>query len=426
MILCFKFQSRNCHSSMEALPARLQSSANDGPDVLTELRQRLASGPADSEEEYTITSRAPPKPHGSTNTGMAEATSATLRIKRPVFTLRTRLKLRQEAELSSPLSGSGEVRAGTHVHILQTRVLPEGTERACISLSGHDEMLGWVSMYLDGQQNLIGEAEAFAAHMASLTAAIEGKNVEDSNYLETAAPNSLSDMHTGNPTLDVTSRVKKKKKALPKFGGGGETCHACKKTAYQAERVQVASYFFHLDCVRCSDCGQRLNSNYSIAINNEGVDCLYCPIHAPAHRSEESAADRIKDEETSKPTDRQMFNLPVAATQSTAATATTVAATAGTVAAAAAAAAATTTVPATSSQRASLDVVKLPSSHANAASFSSEAAAPTKESRFGGTCPPMARGAEQASWAFSLLAMLGFIGRAPCLAQLAELWQTRG
>lgn len=74
---------------------------------------------------------------------------------------------------------------------------------------------------------------------------------------------------------------KKKKKMLPTFGGGGEKCQACGKTAYQAERAQVDSCFFHVDCLRCAECGPslRLGPEYGLAANAKGVICLYCATH---------------------------------------------------------------------------------------------------------------------------------------------------
>jgi hypothetical protein len=51
--------------------------------------------------------------------------------------------------------------------------------------------------------------------------------------------------------------------------------------AYQAERVQVESYFFHVTCMRCAKCGpsRHLGSEYGLAANAEGVVCLYCAEH---------------------------------------------------------------------------------------------------------------------------------------------------
>ena len=71
------------------------------------------------------------------------------------------------------------------------------------------------------------------------------------------------------------------KKKLPTFGGGGEKCQACGKNAYQAERTQVGSYFFHVSCMRCAKCGpsRHLGSEYGLAANAEGVICLYCAEH---------------------------------------------------------------------------------------------------------------------------------------------------
>eukprot|EP00310_Coccolithus_braarudii_P002609 CAMPEP_0183375430 /NCGR_PEP_ID=MMETSP0164_2-20130417/117339_1 /TAXON_ID=221442 /ORGANISM="Coccolithus pelagicus ssp braarudi, Strain PLY182g" /LENGTH=138 /DNA_ID=CAMNT_0025552597 /DNA_START=9 /DNA_END=422 /DNA_ORIENTATION=+ len=42
------------------------------------------------------------------------------------------------------------------------------------------------------------------------------------------------------------------------YGGGGETCDACGKTVYIAERVLANRCTFHKDCLKCSACGKRL------------------------------------------------------------------------------------------------------------------------------------------------------------------------
>ena len=88
----------------------------------------------------------------------------------PTFVLRTTLKLRTRPELTSDLAGTGTVRAGARVRVLASSKLNDGTERRCLALEGHTEPLGWVSAYVNGQANLLTDAEAQAAKVALLMA----------------------------------------------------------------------------------------------------------------------------------------------------------------------------------------------------------------------------------------------------------------
>jgi len=71
-----------------------------------------------------------------------------------VFTVRNKLKMRADAELNS--DQAGEVRAGTRVHILEQRILADGTVRARLALEGQTAALGWASTVnkADGQNTL--------------------------------------------------------------------------------------------------------------------------------------------------------------------------------------------------------------------------------------------------------------------------------
>lgn len=113
---------------------------------------------------------------------------------------------------------AGELRAGSRVHVLESATLPDGRERRRLAYEGHDETLGWVSAFVHGEPNLLTEAEALAAHAASLAAAVTGT-------ARSPAPPPLSPQRS--------------KKKMPSFGGGGERCQSCGKIAYQAERMQV-------------------------------------------------------------------------------------------------------------------------------------------------------------------------------------------
>jgi hypothetical protein len=71
-----------------------------------------------------------------------------------VYTVRNKLKMRADAELNS--DQAGEVRAGTRVHILEQRILADGTVRARLALEGQTAALGWASTVnkADGQNTL--------------------------------------------------------------------------------------------------------------------------------------------------------------------------------------------------------------------------------------------------------------------------------
>ena len=246
-----------------------------GPNVVDELRARLAVTSGLDEGEYVVESQAP-----------SRSAQAALSVAQPpagsaaqIFITRAGLKLRAGPELTSELAGDGAIRAGARVRVVDSWTLPDGTERRCLASESHGEPLGWVSATTNGQPNLLTDAEAQAAHAASLAAAVTG-------------------IVTTRPQETVPSQKSKKK--LPTFGGGGEKCLACGKTAYQAERAQVGSYFFHIDCMRCVECGpsRRLGSDHGVAANADGIMCLYCAAHEAEARRLYSQP--IADEEPTK------------------------------------------------------------------------------------------------------------------------------
>ena len=222
-------------------------------DIVSELRSRLAITGGTDEGEYVVESQA---------TGVSKSVEAA--VGPQVFLLRTQLKLRQGAELTYELAGDGTIRGGARVVVLESRTLLDGTERKRLAYEGHEEPCGWVSALLNGMPNLLTEAEAQAAHAASLAAAITGQPV---------TPPAMRPI--------ASAPLQKSQKKLPAFGGGGEKCQFCGKTAYQAERTQVGDYFFHVKCMHCVVCGpnKRLGSEYGVAANAEGVWCLYCAAH---------------------------------------------------------------------------------------------------------------------------------------------------
>ena len=60
------------------------------------------------------------------------------------------------------------------------------------------------------------------------------------------------------------------------FGGGGEKCAACSKTAYAAEQMPAQGRVFHRECFRCNECNTRLGAN-NWCIDSGGQ--LFCKPH---------------------------------------------------------------------------------------------------------------------------------------------------
>jgi len=113
------------------------------------------------------------------------------------MTVRTKLKMRVGAELDS--NQAGEVRAGTRVHVLEKKTLPDGTARSCLALEGQSTILGWVSSFAkDGQENLLAnESIGLGASASAISQTISQKNSS------AFAPNALPSMSSSSP-LDNT------------------------------------------------------------------------------------------------------------------------------------------------------------------------------------------------------------------------------
>lgn len=273
--------------------------SDDPPDVLAELRARLAVTEGLDDGEYVVVST------GSAGKAPLPAPASSDAGKAPVFILRTGLRLRSGMELTSELAGDGGIRAGARVHVLESATLDDCTERRCLSYEGHDEPLGWVTAFANGEPNLLTEAEALAAHAASLTRAVTGRMVETPvislSILECWRVPRLCCLCDHSmwlsqkwlpsrlvfPQVPPSPSPQKSKKKLLNFGGGGEKCQKCGKTAYQAERAQIGNYYFHVGCLRCAECGpsKHLGSDYGLAANVDGVITLYCAAHEAEAKS---------------------------------------------------------------------------------------------------------------------------------------------
>jgi hypothetical protein len=174
-IFSYKLQVFLFRNNMPARPICAIASDNhimaeEPPDVVSELRARLAVTGGLDEGEYVVVSQAPKKQPKKPDEQAASGP--------PVFLLRAGLKLRSGAEKDSELVGDGGIRAGTRVTIIESHTLPDGTERRCLALEGRTEPHGWVTAFSnDGQPNLLTEAEAQAAHAATLAMAVTGRSV---------------------------------------------------------------------------------------------------------------------------------------------------------------------------------------------------------------------------------------------------------
>ena len=60
------------------------------------------------------------------------------------------------------------------------------------------------------------------------------------------------------------------------FGGGGEKCATCNKTAYAAEQIPAQGRIFHRACFRCTECRTQLGAN-NWCIDSGGQ--LFCKPH---------------------------------------------------------------------------------------------------------------------------------------------------
>jgi len=57
------------------------------------------------------------------------------------------------------------------------------------------------------------------------------------------------------------------------YGGGGQTCVICSKTAFPAETIQYEKKAYHVECFQCSECKKKMDGPAGAA-NYEGV--LFC------------------------------------------------------------------------------------------------------------------------------------------------------
>jgi len=46
--------------------------------------------------------------------------------------------------------------------------------------------------------------------------------------------------------------------ASSKFGGGGTKCYSCNLTVYAAEGISLEKKMFHVDCLKCKNCGKKV------------------------------------------------------------------------------------------------------------------------------------------------------------------------
>lgn len=60
---------------------------------------------------------------------------------------------------------------------------------------------------------------------------------------------------------------------MSQFGGGGQSCVVCSKTAFPAETIQYEKKAYHVDCFQCSECKKKMEGPAGAA-NYEGV--LFC------------------------------------------------------------------------------------------------------------------------------------------------------
>lgn len=61
-----------------------------------------------------------------------------------------------------------------------------------------------------------------------------------------------------------------------KFGGGGNKCVICDKTAYPAETIQYEKKPYHVECFRCKTCDKKIENSGKASAFEDTIYCLPC------------------------------------------------------------------------------------------------------------------------------------------------------
>jgi len=117
-----------------------------------------------------------------------------------------------------------------------------------------------------------------------------GGYIEDKPYCKAHHSKKVRELG-GSTTLHRGSSWKPRKSGSSsggssRFGGGGEKCQKCGKTAYVAERVVMDAKIFHPNCFRCTECNKKLGGSNWGGYVGEQQD-PYCK---PCHRKLVQAA----------------------------------------------------------------------------------------------------------------------------------------
>ena len=78
------------------------------------------------------------------------------------------------------------------------------------------------------------------------------------------------------PDAAPKAAKQKVRRAMSFGGGGGETCHSCRKRVYLAERATAQGNTFHQACFRCTECSTKLTAS-SWCVDSGGR--LFCKAH---------------------------------------------------------------------------------------------------------------------------------------------------
>jgi hypothetical protein len=105
----------------------------------------------------------------------------------------------------------------------------------------------------------------------------EGKTATPATAAAAApAPATRSGKENSGAAASGAASEPKPKKAFVAVGPPKETCTVCSGTVYAAEKAIVRSRIFHVTCLKCSDCGKKLNAG-SVELDAENK--IFCNVH---------------------------------------------------------------------------------------------------------------------------------------------------
>lgn len=139
-------------------------------------------------------------------------------------------------------------------------------------------------------------AAASTVQLPAVPVAVIALESSSTSLLDASMPKSSSNNSTARE-MSVASRLAhaRQQRSLERaqgvkqtWGGGGEKCEVCGKTAYYAERKVVGKRIFHTACFCCATCKKPLGNDYGFCANEEGVDTPWVLTRAPCRTASAS------------------------------------------------------------------------------------------------------------------------------------------